>query len=86
VFVGSGIFMGNRTSCTHSLSNHPYDASCAFAPPEEAERRARAIVKAATHFNDPKVLLEVSEHLAGAMKGLAVAAMDEASMMQTRGW
>jgi len=86
VFVGSGIFMGNRTSCTHSLSNHPYDASCAFAPLEEAERRARAIVKAATHFNDPKVLLEVSEHLTGAMKGLAVAAIDEADMMQTRGW
>jgi len=41
--------------------------------PAEAEKRARAIVKAATHFNDPKVLLEVSEDLAGAMKGLAVA-------------
>ena len=81
VFVGSGIFMGKRTSCVHS-----YDDTCAFAPPEEAEKRARAIVKAATHFNDPKVLLEVSENLTGAMKGLAVAAMDEASMMQTRGW
>jgi pyridoxal 5'-phosphate synthase pdxS subunit len=71
VFVGSGIFMKDSTS---------------FAEPAEAEKRARAIVKAATHFNDPKVLLEVSEDLVGAMKGLAVAAMDEASMMQTRGW
>ena len=71
VFVGSGIFMKDSTS---------------FAEPAEAEKRARAIVKAATHFNDPKVLLEVSEDLIGAMKGLAVAAMDEASMMQTRGW
>jgi pyridoxal 5'-phosphate synthase pdxS subunit len=71
VFVGSGIFMKDSTT---------------FAPPEEAEKRARAIVKAATHFDDPKVLLEVSEELTGAMKGLAVAAMDEASMMQTRGW
>jgi pyridoxal 5'-phosphate synthase pdxS subunit len=86
VFVGSGIFMGKRTSCVHSVSNHPYDDTCAMAPPEEAEKRARAIVKAATHFNDPKVLLEVSEDLTGAMKGLAVAAIDEASMMQTRGW
>ncbi|HEX3741437.1 MAG TPA: pyridoxal 5'-phosphate synthase lyase subunit PdxS, partial [Terriglobales bacterium] len=68
VFVGSGIFMKDSTS---------------FAEPAEAEKRARAIVKAATHFNDPKVLLEVSEDLIGAMKGLAVAAMDEASMMQT---
>ncbi len=71
VFVGSGIFMKDSTS---------------FAEPAEAEKRARAIVKAATHFNDPKVLLEVSEDLVGAMKGLAVASMDEASMMQTRGW
>src|SRR5207249_2595533 len=71
VFVGSGIFMKDSTT---------------FAPPEEAEKRARAIVKAATHFNDPKVLLEVSEDLTGAMKGLAVAALDEAHMLQTRGW
>jgi pyridoxal 5'-phosphate synthase pdxS subunit len=71
VFVGSGIFMQDSTT---------------FAPPAEAEKRARAIVKAATHFNDPKVLLEVSEDLAGAMKGLAVAGMDEAHMLQTRGW
>src|SRR5881398_3201422 len=86
VFVGSGIFMGQRTSCVHSLSTHPCDETCAFAPPEEAERRARAIVRAATHFNDPKVLLEVSQDLTGSMKGLAVSAMDEANMMQTRGW
>jgi len=71
VFVGSGIFMKDSTT---------------FAEPEEAEKRARAIVKAATHFNDPKVLLEVSEDLQGAMKGLAVAGLDEASMLQTRGW
>ena len=71
VFVGSGIFMKDSTT---------------FADPVEAEKRARAIVKAATHFNDPKVLLEVSEELIGAMKGLAVAGMDEAQMLQTRGW
>jgi pyridoxal 5'-phosphate synthase pdxS subunit len=71
VFVGSGIFMQDSTT---------------FAPPEEAERRARAIVKATTHFNDPKVLLEVSEDAGSAMKGLAVSGIDEAQMLQTRGW
>jgi pyridoxal 5'-phosphate synthase pdxS subunit len=87
VFVGSGIFMGNRSSCLHCLDgNHAYDESCALAPPAEAEKRARAIVRATTHFDDPKVLLEVSEDLTGAMKGLAVAAMTEADMLQTRGW
>jgi len=60
--------------------------STTFSDPEEAAKRARAIVQAATHFNDPKVLLEVSEDLTGAMKGLAIAGMDEAQMLQTRGW
>ncbi|MBS1849846.1 MAG: pyridoxal 5'-phosphate synthase lyase subunit PdxS [Acidobacteria bacterium] len=71
VFVGSGIFMKDSTT---------------FAEPAEAEKRAKAIVKAATHYNDPKVLLEVSEDLTGAMKGLAIAALDEANLLQTRGW
>jgi pyridoxal 5'-phosphate synthase pdxS subunit len=71
VFVGSGIFMKDSTN---------------FAQPEEAERRARAIVRATTHYNDPKVLLEVSEELTGAMKGLAVAALAEGDMLQKRGW
>src|SRR5215813_11473247 len=71
VFVGSGIFMADSVN---------------FCEPAEAEKRARAIVRATTHFDDPKVLLEVSEDLVGAMKGLAVAAMSEADMMQTRGW
>jgi hypothetical protein len=43
-------------------------------------------MQAATHFRDPKVLLEVSEDLAGAMKGLAVSTLDEAHMLQTRVW
>ena len=71
VFVGSGIFMSDSIN---------------FCEPAEAEKRARAIVRATTHFDDPKVLLEVSEDLIGAMKGLAVAAMSEADMLQTRGW
>merc|ERR1739838_632912 len=34
------------------------------------ERRARAIVKAVTHYNDPKVLAEVSEDIGDAMVGI----------------
>ena len=86
VFVGSGIFMGKRTSCVHCAEDkHSFDDTCAFAPPDAAYRRARAIVQAATHYQDPKVLLEVSEDLTG-MKGLAVAGLDEKALLQTRGW
>jgi len=71
VFVGSGIFMEDSTR---------------FCESAEAEKRARAIVRACTHFDDPKTLLEVSEDLSSAMKGLAVAALSPADMLQTRGW
>jgi pyridoxal 5'-phosphate synthase pdxS subunit len=71
VFVGSGIFMADLIT---------------FAPPDEAECRARAIVQATTHYNDPKQLLEASEGVPSSMKGLAAGSIAEAEMLQTRGW
>src|SRR3982751_2949425 len=71
VFVGARIFMKDSTT---------------FCDPAEAERRARAIARASTHFDDGKVLLEGSNDLAGAMKGLAVAAIAEGDLLQKRGW
>jgi pyridoxal 5'-phosphate synthase pdxS subunit len=52
----------------------------------DPERRAKAVVKATTHFNDPAVLLEASEDLGEAMRGLDIAQMDEKDLLQTRGW
>ena len=56
-----------------------------FKSSDPAER-ARAIVKATTHYNDPKLVLEASEGLAEAMKGLDVRQLDEKDLLQTRGW
>jgi pyridoxal 5'-phosphate synthase pdxS subunit len=77
VFVGSGIFMKDKATPL-DLSN-PQER-------DEAERRARAIVKATTHFDDPKILLEASEELTGTMKGVSVATLAPEQMLQTRGW
>ncbi|HEY3927783.1 MAG TPA: pyridoxal 5'-phosphate synthase lyase subunit PdxS [Candidatus Koribacter sp.] len=77
VFVGSGIFMKERAT--------PLDLNIAKER-EEAATRATAIVEATTHFNDPKVLAEVSERVTGTMKGLAVSAIEEKELLQTRGW
>ncbi len=53
---------------------------------EDPDRRARAIVKAATYFNDPVKLLEAHEDLGEPMRGLDVSQLPEAELMQTRGW
>jgi pyridoxal 5'-phosphate synthase pdxS subunit len=52
----------------------------------DPERRAKAIVKAATYYNDPVKLLEASEELGDAMPGLDIAKLPEGELMQTRGW
>jgi pyridoxal 5'-phosphate synthase pdxS subunit len=51
-----------------------------------AAKRARAIVQAVTHFNDAKVLAEVSTDLGEAMVGINVEKMPEAEKLATRGW
>jgi len=48
--------------------------------------RARAIVKAVTHYQDPKVLLEVSMDLDEPMKGIETDKLPESELLQTRGW
>ena len=77
VFVGSGIFM--KGGVTPLDLDNPKERA-------DAEARAMAIVQAATHFDDPTVLAEVSEQVPSAMKGLAVSAIEEKDLLQTRGW
>ncbi|NPV27847.1 MAG: pyridoxal 5'-phosphate synthase lyase subunit PdxS [Firmicutes bacterium] len=48
--------------------------------------RAKAIVAATTHFNDPKVLAEVSRDLGEAMPGIEISTLSAAERMQERGW
>ncbi|HAG07219.1 MAG: Pyridoxal biosynthesis lyase PdxS [Clostridia bacterium 62_21] len=49
-------------------------------------KRARAIVAATTHYNDPQVLAEVSRDLGEPMPGLEIAAIAPHERMQERGW
>jgi pyridoxal 5'-phosphate synthase pdxS subunit len=53
---------------------------------DDPEARARAIVKAATFYNDPAKLLEASEGLGIGMLGLDVSKLEEGELLQTRGW
>lgn len=49
-------------------------------------RRAAAIVKAVTHYNDPGIIAEVSKGLGEAMPGLELAAIPAAERLAVRGW
>ncbi|MGA2250415.1 pyridoxal 5'-phosphate synthase lyase subunit PdxS [Terracidiphilus sp.] len=97
VFVGSGIFMKERATPLDveiHKDRSKFDSQLEFekavdkAKEERAEAvsRAKAIVIATTHYNDPKIVADASEQVTGTMKGLAAAAIEERDLLQTRGW
>jgi len=97
VFVGSGIFMKERaTPLDVEVNKDPakfsstkeYEYAVAKAREEYAEAlsRAKAMVIATTHYDNARILAETSEECTGAMKGLAVASIEESALLQTRGW
>jgi pyridoxal 5'-phosphate synthase pdxS subunit len=53
---------------------------------EDPATVARAIVEATTYYNDPDILAKVSRGLGEPMRGLDIATMPEAELLQTRGW
>jgi len=50
------------------------------------EARAKAIVKATTHFQDPQIIAEVSKKLGEAMSGLDIKQIPVEDLLAPRGW
>jgi len=53
---------------------------------EDPAKRAKAIVRATTHYTEPAIVAECCEELGEAMRGIDVAKLDPKEMLQTRGW
>ena len=75
VFVGSGIFKSGRDA----VVDHEGWV-------EDVARRARAIVEATTHYDDPKVLADVSTGLGQPMVGISASSLPEEERLEVRGW
>ncbi|CAN7146143.1 pyridoxal 5'-phosphate synthase lyase subunit PdxS [Rossellomorea sp. LjRoot5] len=53
---------------------------------ENPEKFARAIVEATTHYQDYKLIAELSKELGVAMKGVEISSILPENRMQDRGW
>jgi pyridoxal 5'-phosphate synthase pdxS subunit len=53
---------------------------------ENPELMAKAIVKATTHYQDARIIADVSRGLGAAMRGLEIGAIPEKELLATRGW
>jgi pyridoxal 5'-phosphate synthase pdxS subunit len=52
----------------------------------DPELRAKAIVEATTHYNDPEILARVSAGLGEPMVGISTQTLDPSQLLETRGW
>lgn len=52
----------------------------------DPKARAKAIVMATTHYNDPKILAEISKDLGQPMSGIEISTLSPSERMQDRGW
>lgn len=53
---------------------------------DDPKIRAKAIVEATTHYDNPKIIAQVSEGLGEAMKGIEISQIAASERMQDRGW
>ena len=74
VFVGSGIFKSAEDAASDKERHAAWS------------NRAKAIVKAVTHFDNPDILAEVSRNLGTAMVGINLDHLMDDERMAVRGW
>jgi pyridoxal 5'-phosphate synthase pdxS subunit len=85
-FVAGGIATPADAALAMQLGAEGVFVGSGIFKSADPERRAEAIVQATTHFDDPKILADVSKGLGEPMRGLALEAIPEAERLAVRGW
>jgi pyridoxal 5'-phosphate synthase pdxS subunit len=85
-FAAGGIATPADASLMRLLGAEAVFVGSGIFKSNEPEKRARAIVRATTHYDDPKVVAEVSRGLGEAMRGVEAAKIPAAERLETRGW
>ena len=85
-FVAGGIATPADAALAMQLGAEGVFVGSGIFKSEDPARTANAIVQATTHFDDPKVIAEVSKDLGAPMRGIALEAIPEAERLAVRGW
>jgi len=85
-FAAGGIATPSDAALCMALGAEAVFVGSGIFKSDDPEKRARAIVKATTHWRDAEALLEAEESLGSGMKGIEAASLSEEAQLQTRGW
>jgi pyridoxal 5'-phosphate synthase pdxS subunit len=85
-FVAGGISTPADAALVMQLGAEGVFVGSGIFKSEDPARMASAIVQATTHYDDPKILAEVSKGLGAPMRGIALETIPEAERLAVRGW
>jgi pyridoxal 5'-phosphate synthase pdxS subunit len=85
-FAAGGIATPADAALMMSLGAESVFVGSGIFKSSDPAARARAVVRATTHYKDAKIVAEVSKGLGEPMRGIDMAAVPEAERLQTRGW
>ncbi len=85
-FVAGGISTPADAALVMQLGSEGVFVGSGIFKSEDPARMANAIVQATTHFDDPKILADVSKGLGAPMRGLAMEAIPAEERLAVRGW
>src|SRR5436190_1343778 len=86
MFCAGGIATPADASLVMQLGAEAVFVGSGIFKSADPERRARAIVEATTHYNDPARVAAASEGLGGAMQSLESRKLSEEELLAPRGW
>jgi pyridoxal 5'-phosphate synthase pdxS subunit len=85
-FVAGGIATPSDAALAMQLGAEGVFVGSGIFKSDDPATMANAIVQATTHYDDPKIIAEVSRGLGGAMRGTHAAAVPEEERLAVRGW
>jgi len=85
-FVAGGIAIPADAALAMQLGAEGVFVGSGIFKSENPARTAEAIVQATLHFDNPKIIAEVSKGLGSPMRGIAAATVPEADRLAIRGW
>ena len=85
-FVAGGIAIPADAALAMQLGAEGVFVGSGIFKSENPRKTAEAIVQATLHFDNPKIIAEVSKGLGSPMRGIASATIPEAERLAVRGW
>jgi pyridoxal 5'-phosphate synthase pdxS subunit len=85
-FVAGGIAIPADAALAMQLGAEGVFVGSGIFKSENPARTAEAIVQATLHYDNPKIIAEVSKGLGAPMRGIAAAGVPEAERLAVRGW